>query len=143
MTATFFGHRDTPQNIAEVLGAKIEELIVSRGVDEFYVGDSGAFDRMVLAELTKLEKRYPFIRYCVVLAYMPTEKKRTDAPTLYPEGLESVPPRFAITHRNRFMADRADIAVAYVRNRWGGAFQALDYARRKGREIINLAEWEQ
>ena len=143
MTATFFGHRDTPQNIAEILGAKIEELIVSRGVNEFYVGDSGAFDRIALEELAKLEKKYPFIRYCVVLAYMPTPKKRTDAPTLYPEGLEKVPPRFAITRRNRFMADRADIAVVYVKNSWGGAFQALSYARSKGREIINLAEWDQ
>ena len=74
MTATFFGHRDTPQNIAELLGAKIEELIVSRGVDEFYVGDSGAFDRMVLAELRKLEKKYPFIRYCVVWRICPPKK---------------------------------------------------------------------
>lgn len=143
MTATFFGHRDTPQNIAAVLGAKIEELIVLRGVDEFYVGDSGAFDRMALRELSKLEKKYSFIRYCVVLAYMPTEKRKIDEPTLYPEGLERVPPRFAITHRNRFMVDSADIAVVYVRNSWGGAFQALDYARRKEKEIINLAEWEQ
>jgi len=122
MTATFFGHRDAPQNITEKLSATIEGLIVHRGIDEFYVGDSGAFDRMVYGELSRLKKKYPFIRYCVVLAYMPTERKKIDAPTLYPEGLERVPPRFAISYRNRFMAERADIAVVYVKNSWGGAF---------------------
>ena len=58
---------------------------------------------------------------------------------LYPE-LERVPPRFAITHRNRYMVEKADLVIAYVSRARGGAYQAYRHALRKGKTVINLAE---
>ena len=55
--------------------------------------------------------------------------------TVYP-GLENVPRRFAISHRNRYMVDMADFVVAYVTHGWGGAAQTLEYANRKKKSII-------
>ena len=55
--------------------------------------------------------------------------------TVYP-GLENVPRRFAISHRNRYMVDKADFVVAYVTHSWGGAAQTLEYANQKKKSII-------
>ena len=63
--------------------------------------------------------------------------------TIYPP-LENVPKRLAIIKRNEWMVDHADVIVAYVLHEWGGASTMLQYAVRKGKEIIRyLVEWSQ
>ena len=56
--------------------------------------------------------------------------------------LESVPPRFAIRKRNEWMVNQADLIVSYVRRSFGGAAGALDFALRKKKRIIHLADPE-
>ena len=45
-SCTFFGHRDCPSSIKEKLYEEIERLISHHGVDTFYIGTQGSFDRM-------------------------------------------------------------------------------------------------
>lgn len=146
MVCAFFGHKDTPQAVYPIIKENIEKLIVQEEVVRFMVGNQGAFDRMVLAVLRELKQFYPYIVFEVVLAYMPTKKQEYDyfseAETLLPEGIESVPKRFAISWRNRWMVQQAQIDVCYVTHTWGGAAQFAEYARRQGKQIINLANAE-
>ena len=44
--------------------------------------------------------------------------------TTYPP-LEENPKRFAITKRNEWMVEQADVVVAYVKHDWGGAAAAV------------------
>ena len=44
---TFFGHSDCPSTVAPKLRSVLIELIENHGVDVFYVGNQGNFDRMV------------------------------------------------------------------------------------------------
>ncbi len=136
MTVSFFGHWDTPQEILPHLRAVIATLIV-QGADTFYVGNHGDFDRMVRAELTALKAQHPSIRCAVVLAYLPRAPLAYD--TVYPEGVENVPPRFAIDARNRWMLAQADIVVTYVCHSYGGAATYKRIAERQGRRVIELA----
>ena len=111
----------------------------------FYVGHQGHFDGMARSVMKELIKEGYDINYSVVLAYMPGKKYEFDsqdayADTLYPEGLESVHPKFAITWRNNWMVDQADVILCYVKYRIGGAYQFVEKARRKGKKIINLAD---
>ena len=134
-TCTFFGHRDTPDSIRPVLHNTLINLIEMQGIDTFFVGNQGKFDSMVYSELKELSKAYPHIRYSVVLAYLP--KKRdfdlTDfSDTVYPDGLETVPPRFAIDKRNRLMIDWSDTVVTYVCTSIGGAAKFKDLAEKRG-----------
>ena len=46
----------------------------------------------------------------------------------------------AITERNRYMAERADLVICYVDKKNGGAYNAVMYAEKLGKKIINLAE---
>ncbi|MEE0975064.1 MAG: hypothetical protein UH853_05060, partial [Muribaculaceae bacterium] len=49
-------------------------------------------------------------------------------------------PKAAITKRNQWMVDNADLLIAYVEEgRKGGALTTLKYAEKQGIKIINLA----
>ena len=136
---TFFGHRDCPDDIRESLKNTLENLIENREANTFYVGNQGAFDRIVLSVLRELAKKYPLIRYFVVLAYLPNPKLPDGhAETILPDGIETVPPRFAIARRNRWMLRQADIAVVYVRHRVGCAAQYAGEAERQKKTVIYL-----
>lgn len=135
----FFGHRECDRLDARILEATIEALI-QNGTDCFYVGNQGGFDRMVYNCLKRLRKVYPQIRVSVVLAYLPVERRESEdmSDTMYPEGLESVPPRFAIDRRNRFLLDVAEICVCYVNHTWGGAYKYAVQAKKRGLDVISL-----
>ncbi|MCQ2462083.1 MAG: hypothetical protein MJ177_01600 [Clostridia bacterium] len=140
-TCTFFGHRDTPDSIRPILHNVLINLIELQGTDTFYVGNQGNFDSMVHSELKELSKVCSHIRYFVVLAYLPKKKDINPidfSDTVYPDGLENVPAKFAIDKRNRLMLERSDIVVTYVRGSAGGAAKFKDLAVKKGKRVINL-----
>ncbi len=140
MICTFFGHSDTPETIKPMLKATITEVIEKENVTDFYVGNHGNFDRMAISILSELEKTRS-IRFFVVLAYHPTEKETAYlAHTVLPDGIETVPPRFAINYRNKFMLENADFVITYVTHSWGGTAKFKQMAERKHKRIIKLAE---
>lgn len=139
MVCTFFGHKDTPKEIEPAIRSTLIDLIENKNVNVFYVGNNGNFDIMVRRQLDDLSQTYP-ITYSVVLAYLPTEKNKYDdlTNTIYPEGLETVPKRFAISWRNKWMIQQSDIVVTYVTHTYGGAVQFKEIAERAGKEVINI-----
>ncbi len=138
MTCTFFGHNDTPQDIRGKLKDTLIYMIENRGADLFYVGDHGNFDRAAISVLRELSRAYPHIRYYVVPAYLP--ESDPGYPTLFPEGIENVPKRFAISYRNKWLVNNSDAVIAYIRRFYGGAAQFAKSAEKKKKEIIDLAK---
>ena len=58
---------------------------------------------------------------------------------VYPE-IEDKPLKFAISYRNKWMAEKADLVIAYVNHNSGGAWQTYQHAKRKKKNIINLGK---
>ena len=141
-TCCFFGHREVTNNIREKLTAIIKKLITEENVTEFYVGNQGQFDSMVYSVLKELKANYPQIRYSVILAYMPDEhiKKVCGENTLFPDGMESVPKKFAISKRNDWMIQQSDFAVCYVHKITGGAAKFREKAGNKGLRVIDVLD---
>ena len=137
---TFFGHRDCPETIKPHLREALVDLIVSKRVDTFYVGNQGQFDGIVRGVLRELEKEYPEIHYAVVLAYLPGKREKYDDyfETMFPEGIETVHPRYAICWRNQWMLERADYVVTYTTRAWGGAAKYAEKAKRQGKTVIHV-----
>ena len=135
-TCTFFGHRDCPSSIKEKLHEETERLISHHGVDTFFVGTQGSFDRMAYAVMKELQQRYSNIKVYRVLAYMPKPGDNGTADTIVPEGIENAHPRYAIVKRNNWMIDHSDYVIAYVTRTFGGAYQSVERARKKGKRII-------
>lgn len=138
MTCSFFGHGDAPSDIRGTLKDVLTDLIENHGADLFYVGNHGNFDKLATSVLGELGVVYPHIKYYVVLAYLPT--KQNSSPTVFPEGIENVPKRFAINFRNKWMIEQSELVVAYVNRSFGGAQQFVELARKKKKEIINIAK---
>lgn len=141
MTCTFFGHKDCPSYIYDRVYAAIEELIEHSEVDCFLVGEEGGFDRTVQRALFEIKKKYPQIVCLAVKAYYDPKKK--DDPglleSIYPECLSGVPKRFAIDRRNRYMIERSEVVITYVRTSIGGAAKFVEIAVRKKKRVINIA----
>ena len=142
-TCTFFGHRDCPSSIKPKLREVLIDMIENQSVDMFYVGNKGAFDQLVRSILRELVQEYPQINYSVVLERLPGKQNEDYledfSDTTLPEGIEVVPPRFAIVWRNKWMLRQSDYVVTYVTHSWGGAAQFAEMAERQKKTIINLA----
>ena len=143
LTCVFCGHRHVPETLYEEVYQIVEKLICQYGVTQFYCGAKGEFDWLAARAVYALKKSYTHICSYKILAYLP-EKLQQDSSgyfdgTIFPEGLEMVPKRFAMIYRNRWMALQADYIVGYVKTS-GGAKTMLDYAAKKGHAyLINLA----
>ena len=158
MTCTFFGHRNCSEKIELkqrtvehrtgfdrpllMLIEAITGLIENNGVDLFYIGNQGRFDDMVYKVLRELSKAYS-IEYYVVLAYLPVRKSEkypfdpTD--TLFPDGIETVPRRYAVCYRNKWMIRRADYVITHVSDPVGsGAAKFKSLAEKQGKTVINI-----
>ena len=120
MTVTFCGHAQISQS------KKIEQWLCD--VTQKLIG------------LRSQKKRYPQIELILVLAYLNTGRDTSGYDsTVYPP-LETVPRRFAISHRNRWMVESADVVVAYVLHDWGGAATTLRCAKQKKKQIISYRD---
>lgn len=150
MTVTFFGHSKIYdanfiyQNIKNTITENIgncEKIL-------FYCGGYGDFDNLCAKACRAVSETRNNCEVIFVTPYITEshqnkikhimETKLYDS-VLYPP-LENVPLKFAISRRNEWMANEADIIIAYVEYSYGGAYKALEYAKRKGKHIINLAK---
>ena len=141
---TFFRHSMVPKEIEPTLRSTLIDLIENKDVKMFYVGNHGQFDGMVHRTLCELSSLYP-ISYNVVLAYMPQKRDNSDmtyySDTILPDGVETVPKRFAISYRNKWMIQKSDYVVTYVTHDLGsGAAQFKKIAEKKRKKVIELSK---
>lgn len=139
----FIGHRDAGQEILPLLLDTVEYHITQLGVKEFLIGNYGAFDRMAARAVCTAKERYPDIEMLQLLPYHPAERpidllNGFDG-SLYPEGMESVPRRFAIVRANRYAVDRSDYLIAYVWHSASNSLNLVEYAQaREKRGLISV-----
>ena len=106
MICTFFGHKNAPVSIKEILKNEILRL-VDEGCVEFYVGNNGNFDYYVQEILSDISKTRSDVKFSVVISYLNERvMNKIDDLSLFPEGLEKALPRFAINKRNEWLAVR-------------------------------------
>lgn len=134
---TFCGHRDVSQpDAVRAWLTDCVEALIQEGCTNFYLGGYGAFDNMAASVVWKFKEKYPGICSVLVIPYLNRKVNISHYDmTTYPP-LENVPKRYAISRRNQWMIQAADVVVAYVRHSWGGAATTLEYAEKKKKRII-------
>ena len=151
MVISFLGHRRL-YNFGELIES-VEKVITENIMDctddiVFFCGGYGDFDDLCIRVCRSIKEsgkkcEIVFITPYMSLAQQEKIKSLIDMgvydSVIYPP-LEKIPPKFAIGKRNEWMIDQADLIIAYVKHPYGGAYQSLNYARRKGKRILNLAE---
>lgn len=145
----FFGHRNTP--ITFELEKKLEEAVyslINRGYDEFWCCNEGTFDTLSRIVMLRVKQNVPYINLCYVSAYNPDKFSKLRQQELqekfeiiYLPEFEGTYPKFAITRRNKYIAQNADTIICYIENQTGGAFQATNIAKNKDKELINIATY--
>jgi len=148
-TCCVFGHRTIHET--EALRAKltetIERLITEENVDTFLFGSKSRFDSLCLELVTELKEKYPHIKRIYVRAEFPviTEEYRafllkSYEDTYYPETLLGAG-KAVYVERNYAMIQKSGYCIVYHDESYAPAARrsgtkiALDYARRKGKEI--------
>jgi len=57
-----------------------------------------------------------------------------------PSELADVHYKAVITKRNRWLIEQSDILIAFVYRNFGGAYTTINYAIKKEKQVINLAD---
>lgn len=142
----FFGHRNAPMvgQIETNLKEAARELI-DLGVDEFWLCEQGTFDCLARITMKELRKEFRWIYLCIVPAYNPSKAKsdwmeEQNYELIYPEIVAKSPPQVAILRRNEYIAQNADYIICYITHNSGGAYKAVEKARKYGKVIINIAD---
>lgn len=150
LTVSLFGHRiiEDYQTVESKLYELLRIVIQGRnGEIEFLVGRNGDFDQMTASVIRKLKKEMgnENVFLTLVLPYETAElRNNTDSFESYYDSIEICEAsanqnfKYAIVARNRDMVDCSDMVVVYVKNESGGAYQALKYAEKTEKRIINL-----
>ena len=150
MIITFIGHSSLYN--CKDLHTKIENAIIknttAEGYISFYCGGYGDFDNLCASICRSIKEKMPRAEIVFITPYITEaqqkklmyliDNKLYDS-IIYPP-LEKVPAKFAICKRNEWMIDQSELIIAFVKRTHGGAFKALEYARKKKKVIINLAD---
>jgi len=141
MIVTFCGHKDGYWNtdVDDRLLNVIRSLI-NEGANVFYLGGYGNFDSLAAKAVYALKQEFPNIQSIIVLPYLDRQfNEDLYDESLYPP-LEDVPLRFAISKRNEWMVEQADVIVSGVTHDWGGAYSTLKFAKGKKKRIISVVD---
>ena len=141
MTVTFCGHSELCAEDSEYLKKRVlqeTEELIKQGATQFLLGGYGAFDSLCAVCLKELKNTYPHIESTLVIPYL---DRKYDLNlydnSIYPP-IENVPKRFAISKRNEYMIESADVIISFTKHTWGGAYKTLCYAKRKMKRILNI-----
>lgn len=151
-TCCFSGHRKIPPEqytqIAGRLRNEIERLIDS-GYVFFGAGGALGFDTMVENTILDLKKEYTQIKLILVLPCKSQTQGWNDADVKTYEDIKSQADKVVYTSdeyssgcmfkRNRHLVDNSSVCICYLTGCRGGTAYTVDYAKKAGLEIINLA----
>ncbi len=143
----FTGHR----NVADpLIGERLERVIrelYGDGTELFICGGAVGFDTAAGEAVIRLKSELP-IKLLVAVPFPGqdetfTEEERERYRRLIAEadGVKIISPRRtrdAYLKRNRFMVDKADVCVAYLKRENTGTAYTVRYARSKGKEVIMI-----
>ena len=137
-----FGHREIFGNITEKIVTAVKKA-AEQGCELFYTGAMGEFDEIFSSAVRFLKKTYPEIKLVCVKPYLTKEinESRDYFYSLYddiiiPTELADIHYKTVITKRNQWIIDKCDVVIGYTIRDYGGAYKAIDYAKKKGKEII-------
>lgn len=151
-TVCLFGHRQltNPRVIEEQLEQMITDLVRRHPSVRFLIGRDGDFDLLAASVIRRVCRRCGQGNTCLtlVLPYSRAEYRNNLNGLLacYDEveicqASAKVYYKAAFPVRNRSMIDRADLLICYVERDYGGAYQALTYAKKRGVPTLYLSSY--
>lgn len=152
-TVCFTGHRKIPTaqyiDVSQRLNHTIIDLIED-GYSFFGVGGALGFDTIAAQTILELRTIYPHIKLILVLPCITQSNKWCENDKKRYEEIRQAADKVIYTSkeytegcmykRNRHLVNNSSVCVCYLTENRGGTFYTVNYAKKKGLYIINLAE---
>ena len=142
----FAGHNETyGDEVKEKIKEIAIKLIEEKGVVEFWVGNYGGFDRCAALAIREVKEMLEQVKLVLVLPYL--TKVVSDYKEEYYEKYDEIviadisektPARLKIIEANEYMVDNCEYMICNVEHSWGGAARTMEYAKRKGKVVLNF-----
>lgn len=151
-TACFTGHRELPAEYLPEISKSLEDAVVAlieQGYCYFGAGGALGFDTLAAQTVLRLRERYPQIRLILVLPCLNQTRGWPQADIDTYEEIKRCADKVTYTSehyfrgcmqkRNRYLVDNSSVCVCYLTKPTGGTAYTVNYARRSGLRIINIA----
>lgn len=134
--SNYFQNKQDEETILNILKSEVGDADC-----EIFLGGYGNFDDFAFRCVEKFKQSHPNAKSVLITSYLGKEKNAYEKAgfdsIIYP-SLEHVPPRYAISHRNKWMIEQADVVISYVSRQYGGAYAMYLAEKRKAKKIYNL-----
>ncbi len=140
-TCAFTGHRETDAAISCAQLKKEIVTLIENGVETFYDGGAKGFDLLAAETVLELKKIYPNIKLCLCIPCPDQEKNYSaeDKERYCKVCAAADEKKLLFDHyfrgcmlaRDRYMADNADVLLAYCKKTTGGTAYTVSYFSKK------------
>ena len=146
---SLFGHReiDCLMELEKQLFPIVRDLIQTKPYVSFLIGRNGEFDEYAASVIKRVQKEVGKDNSDITLilpykvASLEYYEKYYDS-IVIPDTMYGIYPKSAITLKNRWMVEQSNLSIFYVKRNSGGAYDAMKYAQKLGKEIFNLCASE-
>jgi len=152
-TCCFTGHRELPFLKRKMIARKLEQTVtglIQSGVQYFGAGGALGFDTLAAQTVLNLKKEYPHIKLILVLPCLSQTRGWKEQDVQIYETIKAEADKVVYTSqqytqdcmhkRNRHLVDHSGVCVCYLTQDKGGTAYTVNYAKKQGLEVINLAE---
>ena len=150
-TCCFTGHRKISaaeqKRLLPALANEIENLY-QQGVTVFRNGGALGFDLLSAMCVMGLKKKHPEVRLIMDVPHegqesLWSEKEKNVYQYIVKcaDEVNVLSDRYrrgCMHHRNRYMVDRSDFVIAYVRHTSGGSYYTASYAENQEKKVIYI-----
>ncbi len=152
MTCCFTGHRQLPVYELDVLQARLERTLrrlIRDGFTYFGAGGAKGFDTLAAQTVLSLREEFDHIRLILVLpcehqtdGWTPEEKAVYEGIKRRADKVVYISKEYTedcMKRRNRHLVDNSAVCVAYLTEYGGGTGYTVQYAEKRGVDVINIA----
>ena len=130
-SCVFTGHRTLEEDFSVTKLKKEIETAILQGIETFYNGMAMGFDLLAAETVLSLKKEYPQVKLIACIPCYKQEKSFTEKDKKrYAEILKKADEKIQLAEeyyrgcmqvRDKYMAERADMMIAYCKKTTGGA----------------------
>lgn len=152
-TCCFTGHRALPPEERGAIAYQLEQtviMLIQAGIRFFGAGGARGFDTLAAQTILKLRRKYPHIKLILVLPCLSQTQGWRDEDIKVYESIKTAADKVTYTSekytqgcmhkRNRHLVDHSSICVCYLTEDRGGTAYTVNYAKKQGLKVINLAD---
>lgn len=152
-TCCFTGHRSISSNQKSKIAERLEaELIrqIEQGYMYFGAGGALGFDTVASLTVLRLKVLYSHIKLILVLPCLAQSKGWAKEDQIVYEKIKNNADKIVyvseiytsgcMLKRNRHLVDHSSLCICYLNKSSGGTAYTVEYAKKQGKAIINIAE---